>query len=185
MHRLAPSCAAALACLGWAAAQPAAADPPSDGIFHEAKIGLLHHDTGGLWSGFRREDGLDISLELQFSPHWEVLGGRLRPALGATINTAGDTSKAYLDARWQYDFEAGPFVAVGLGAAVHNGDLAPRSADRKALGSRVLFHIPLEAGFRFAGRHSVSVYFDHVSNAFLAEFNEGQDTIGVRYGIRF
>lgn len=35
---------------------------------HEVKLGVLHHDTGGLWSGFRRESGADFNLEAIFSP---------------------------------------------------------------------------------------------------------------------
>ena len=109
----------------------------------------------------------------------------MRPALGVSINTSGDTSKAYLDARWRYDFENDIFVGIGVGAAVHNGETRLVRADKKALGSRVLFHIPLEAGYRFDAHTSVSLYFDHVSNAYLADANEGMDTLGVRVGYRF
>ena len=49
----------------------------------------------------------------------------------------------------------------------------------------MLFHIPLELGVRLDDRNSVSVYFEHMSNANLASPNEGLDAIGVRYGRRF
>jgi lipid A 3-O-deacylase PagL len=29
------------------------------------------------------------------------------------------------------------------------------------------------------------MYFEHTSNASLADYNEGMDNIGVRYGFRF
>ena len=132
---------------------------------HEVKIGVLHHDTGGLWSGFNRESGVDVNLEAIFSPDFQVLGGFIR--------------------RWQYDHASGLFAGIGLGGAVHNGKLHLEDSDRKALGSRVLFHIPLEVGYRFDGKSALSVYFDHVSNAFLADENEGMDTLGMRYGYRF
>jgi hypothetical protein len=45
--------------------------------------------------------------------------------------------------------------------------------DAKALGSRVLFHIPIEIGYRFGVHSSLSVYFEHTSNAFIVEPNEG------------
>tara|TARA_R110002050_G_scaffold177043_1_gene310131 strand:- start:31033 stop:31608 length:576 start_codon:yes stop_codon:yes gene_type:complete len=154
-------------------------------IFHEISIGVLHHDSDHLWSGFRRESGVDLNVEALFSPSIVVFGGDLRPALGVSINTSGDTSKAYLDARWRYDFENDIFVGIGVGAAVHNGETRLVRADKKALGSRVLFHIPLEAGYRFDAHTSVSLYFDHVSNAYLADANEGMDTLGVRVGYRF
>ena len=62
---------------------------------HEVKIGVLHHDTPDLWSGFRRESGVDVNLEAIFSPQVGVLGGVIRPAFGGSVNTAGDTSKLY------------------------------------------------------------------------------------------
>ncbi|WP_227869190.1 acyloxyacyl hydrolase [Nitrosospira lacus] len=157
--------------------------PP--GWLHEVKLGVLHHDTGGLWSGFRRESGADFNLEAIFSPQYKILGGFIRPALGGSVNTAGDTSKLYSGIRWQYDHASGIFFGVGFGGAVHNGDLHLQHYDRKALGSRVLFHIPVEIGYRVGARSSLSVYFDHVSNANLADANEGMDTFGGRYGYRF
>ena len=152
---------------------------------HEVKIGVLHHDTPGLWSGFRRESGVDVNLEAIFSPQVGVLGGVIRPAFGGSVNTAGDTSKLYTGLRWQYEHVNGLFFGVGLGGAIHNGNLHLQHNDRKALGSRVLFHIPIEIGYRFDGKSALSIYFDHVSNAYLADVNEGMDTLGMRYGYRF
>lgn len=154
-------------------------------LFHEVSVGVLHHDTDHLWSGFRRESGVDINVEALLRPSITVFGGDLRPAVGASISTSGDTSKAYIDARWRYEFESDFFVGFGVGAAVHNGETELARADKKALGSRVLFHIPFEAGYRFDAHTSVSLYFDHVSNANLAAANEGMDTLGVRVGYRF
>jgi hypothetical protein len=109
----------------------------------------------------------------------------VRPAAGASVNTAGDTSRAYIDARWELATPSGIFLGLGLGAAVHDGLLDPTDPGRKALGSRVLFHIPIELGLRLDARNSISVYFEHISNGFLAHSNEGLDSIGVRYGYRF
>jgi hypothetical protein len=77
------------------------------------------------------------------------------------------------------------FFDLGLGAAVHDGNLDDRDPTRKALGSRVLFHIPLELGYRLDEHDSLSVYFEHTSNAYTQEFNEGLDRLGLRYGYRF
>jgi hypothetical protein len=57
--------------------------------------------------------------------------------------------------------------------------------DRKALGSRVLFHIPVEIGYRLDEHNSLSAYFEHMSNAYTVDPNEGMDRLGVRYGYRF
>ncbi len=81
-----------------------APDAPAlaDGLIDELKIGVLAHDVPDLWSGFQAEpDAADINVEAIFSPSIAFLGGTIRPALGASINTQGYTSNVYLDARWQ------------------------------------------------------------------------------------
>lgn len=164
----------------------AASGAPAEDLLRELKIGGLYHDPGDLWSGFRREpQSLDINVEALFGPHISLLWGAIRPAIGATINTRGATSKAYADARWEIESPTGIFFGLGLGAAIHNGDLAPIDPARKALGSRVLFHIPAELGYRWDGHNSLSIYFEHMSNAYTQDYNEGLDVIGVRYGYRF
>jgi hypothetical protein len=129
--------------------------------------------------------GVDINAELLFGRGLPVLGGTIRPALGVSVNTEGFTSRVYLDARWEVELGSGIFLGLGLGAALHDGLTGPTEPDRKALGARVLFHIPIEIGLRLDARNSVSVYFEHVSNWDLATYNEGLDAIGVRYGYKF
>jgi len=154
-------------------------------LLHELKLGLLHHDTGGLWSGFNREGGADVNAELIFNTSQPLWGGDVRPAIGASINSSGDTSKAYGAAKWETALGESGFFSLGVGAAVHTGDTKLESTDRKALGSKILFYFPIEAGYRINEQDSVSVFFDHVSNAWLASPNEGMDTLGIRYGYRF
>ncbi|MEZ5854286.1 MAG: acyloxyacyl hydrolase [Hyphomicrobiaceae bacterium] len=55
----------------------------------------------------------------------------------------------------------------------------------KPLGSRLLFHFPAELGWRWDGHNSLSIYFEHISNGYTQDYNEGLDAIGVRYGYRF
>jgi hypothetical protein len=177
--------AALVVVLGLAGADAARAQQVHAGRGLEVRGGVLAHDVPHLWAGFQLESGVDINAELLFGTGWTVLGGALRPAVGATVNTEGFTSKAYADLRWEVDLPHGLFFGFGLGAAVHDGLLDPTDPDRKALGSRVLFHIPVEIGLRLDARNSISVYFEHISNGFLAHSNEGLDSIGVRYGYRF
>src|SRR5262245_55495849 len=89
----------------------------------EVRGGVLAHDVPDLWAGFSLEGGVDINGELLFGRGLPFLGGTLRPALGASINTEGYTSRAYLDARWEIEWQSGVFLGLGLGAAVHNGEL--------------------------------------------------------------
>lgn len=158
----------------------------ADGLIDELKIGVLAHDVPDLWSGFRAEpSSADINIEALFTPSVAFLGGTIRPALGASINTEGYTSNVYLDARWQLEMGSGIFLGLGVGGTVHNGQLNLEDWNKKALGSRVLFHIPVELGYRFDEHDSVSIYFEHMSNAYTVDPNEGMDRLGVRYGYRF
>lgn len=170
--------------VAFAMATPIAAVAQSPFIY-EAKFGVLYHDVPHLWSGFRLENGIDINAEVILAPALPFLGGAIRPAIGGTVNTGGYTSKGYIDARWQIDTASGFYFGLGLGVAVHDGHMNPNALDRKALGSRALFHIPAEVGFRFDHHNSISVYFDHMSNGYTQKYNEGLDTLGVRYGYRF
>ena len=174
--------ALACSCGVIASSQPARAQ----GIISEVKIGGLYHDPGDLWSGFRLERPTAVlNTEVLFSPHMRFLGGTVRPALGATFNFIGGTSKAYIDARWEFETASGLFFALGVGAAIHDGAIGPTDPIRKALGSRVLFHFPAELGWRWDGHNSLSVYFEHISNGYTQDINEGLDAIGMRYGHKF
>lgn len=174
---LASSLAASLVC-----ASPLAAE----GLIYELKLGGLYHDAPELWSGFQVEKkSLDINVEALLSPSMHVFFGDIRPAIGGSINTAGQTSHAYVDARYTYDAPSGLFFSIGLGAAIHDGQTELVDGSRKALGARVLFHIPLEAGYRLDAHNSISAYFEHTSNAYTQDINEGLDRVGIRYGYRF
>ena len=166
---------------------PTLADPlgtPVLGI-SELKFGALDHDTPGLWSGFGVErQSVDANVEALFLPWAYTFGGYLRPAIGATINFNGDTSKAYADLRWEAEAASGVFFALGMGAALHNGQVDLTDPARKALGSPVLFHPSAELGYRWDGVNSISIFADHMSNGFTQRYNEGMDTVGIRYGRR-
>lgn len=158
--------------------------PPAPSRF-EIKGGILAHDVPGLWSGFSLEKGIDLNVEMLFGLGLPFLGGTIRPAIGGSVNFEGYTSKGYVDARWEVDLPHRLFFGLGIGAAIHDGKLEPTNADRKALGSRVLFHVPVEIGFRLDERQSISVYFEHTSNGNTATYNEALDNIGLRYGVKF
>ena len=165
---------------------PLAGPAAAQSLVHEIKAGVLYHDPGDLWSGFRREPtSADINVEVVLRPGVDLLGGMLRPAIGGSWNTEGGTSRAYLDARWQIEGPAGLFLALGLGGAIHDGNLEPIDPGKRAPGSRILFHIPLEIGPPLDRHSSISIFFDHISNGYTQVFNEGLDAWGLRYGYRF
>jgi hypothetical protein len=157
-------------------------------VLYALKFGVLAHDVPDLWSGFQVEhNAADINIEAQFAAAFALPWGAIRPVIGGSINTRGDTSHGYIDARWQGDCPSGLFFGLGLGAAVHDGEIGGPGSDpdKKWLGSRVLFHIPIEVGYHLDAHSDLSVYFEHMSNAYTATYNEGMDRIGVRYGYRF
>lgn len=156
------------------------------GWLNEIRAGVLAHDVGGLWSGTRREGGVDFNAEIIFSrPSFSFLKGTIAPNFGLSVNSRGDTSKLYGGFLWELETKSGLFLDLGLGAAVHNGDLETSDEDKKQLGSRILFRIAIEIGYSLSEHHRISILFDHVSNANLANPNEGMDTLGLRYGYRF
>ena len=148
------------------------------------RAGILAHDVP-VWSRTRQEGGVDFNAEFIFGfPNCQLFYGIMRTNLGFSLNNQGDTSKIYSGLLWEYIWDSGLFLNLGLGLAAHDGKLDD-SNDKKALGSRILFRIPLEIGLLFTRHQGVSMMFDHVSNAYLADPNEGLDTIGLRYTYRF
>lgn len=67
---------------------------------------------------------------------------------------------------------------------MHSGQTGKTTTD-KELGSRVLFRQALEIGYDLDDQWSASVYFSHISNASLADENEGLNNLGLRIGFRF
>ena len=183
-----PRCAM-LALFALTATAAPASEPEIDadtGWLYEVSVGVLGHDVDGLWSGSRAEDGVDLNVELVTRrANVAFLSGTLRPYVGLTVNTRGDTSKLYSGFAWHYRTDSGWLFKLGLGLAVHDGERETLRSDEKQLGSQVLFHIPIEIGHDLGARHRISLYFDHVSNASLADENEGLDTLGIRYAYHF
>jgi len=167
-------------------AQDSPEKPSGAGILYGVRLGLLAHDVGGLWSHSRAEGGADINAEIVFGkPSLRLLAGAILPNLGVSINSQGGTSKAYGGLLWEFLFDTGLFANSGVGLAIHNGQLESDDANKKQLGSRVLFRVPIEFGFTIYESHRISILFDHISNAYLASPNEGLDTLGIRYGFQF
>lgn len=170
-------------------ASPASADDgdanDGGGFVSEIRIGALLHDRGPTTR--RIEGGVNGNFEVLFSKLdfldfvWSP-----RPLVGVSINSRGDISQAYIGLGWQWDLDwRGTFVGFSLGGSIHNGDINTDRNDKKDLGCRALFRESAEVGIHFDARHSLSLMFDHISNAYICSQNEGLDTFGVRYGYRF
>jgi lipid A 3-O-deacylase len=155
-------------------------------FLYGCRIGLLDHDVNGLWSGSSAEGGFDVNAEIVFKkPGFLLWRGNILPNLGVTLNNQGDTNTLYGGFIWEFVSKAGVFFNTGLGLAVHSGELETDDDQKKSLGSRVLFRIPIEIGATFGMCHRISFIFAHMSNAYLADPNQGLDVLGVRYGVQF
>lgn len=148
------------------------------GIFSEVRLGVLAHDPFT-----QKEDGVDINGELYFDD-FDWFGGSwdVRPSLGISVNTDGDTSQVYADLNFGGPLSDSVFVELGAGVAVHDGETDTLDPDRKELGSRVLFHLSASIGVMLTDNVSLSLYVDHISNAGIEEHNEGLETAGIRIG---
>lgn len=156
------------------------------GAVHEFRLGVLGHDVDRMWSNLRRENGVDYNAEIILThPNGIFFYGEIRPSIGVSLNDKGDTSKLYAGMLWEKEYPYGLFLNLGIGFAIHNGELETNREDRKSLGARCCFRIPFEAGISLTRHHRISIAFDHISNGYLASPNEGMDTLGVRYGYRF
>jgi lipid A 3-O-deacylase len=159
----------------------------------EIRLGVMRHDTKADLK-FRYEKGYDVNLEYLFASPcndiWDFILSP-RPHVGASINTSGDTSQIYAGLTWHVDFLSCLFTEFSFGGATHNGKTkrGPRKDARckheVRLGSRVLFRESLSLGVQFATHHSLSIMWDHVSNAGLANPNKGLTSYGIRYGYLF
>jgi lipid A 3-O-deacylase len=169
--------------------------PPSPtplyGLLDEVKGGLLVHDVGFL--GDHKERGFDGNVEMLFTPP-DLLAiiGSPRPHIGADINTAAQTSDAYLGLTWgisliQNLFRPGDYIFANgsLGGAYQNGYIDNAPPGRKEMGSPVLFRESAELGYQVTPVISVSAILDHISNANLGQHNAGITSAGARLGFKF
>lgn len=153
-------------------------------LLYEIRGGVLAHDVPLVAAG-KVEYGIGLNAELAFAPSLPLFGGALRPVLGGTFATSNGTSWVYLDARWEWTGSLF-FFGIGIGPAIQTGQtLCCNTPDQKGLGSRVLFHVPVEIGLQVTPSNRISVYYEHVSNAYLATPNPGMDNVGIRLAHRF
>ncbi len=160
-------------------------------ILDEVKFGALAHDVA--LGGHHRESGTDVNLELLFaSPEIFKYILRPRPHVGADINSDGKTSNYYAGLTWGGIFYR-PNVFVGdgffgyfsFGPSVNDGLISTTDRTRKSLGSHVLFKEGIDLGYQLSPRLSLAAFVDHISNAGLANRNEGITNAGARIGVKF
>lgn len=161
----------------------------------EVRFGFLKHDVDLADPLKRRyQHGFDLNGEVFFtSPEIFKYIYHPRPSIGATGNLSGGTSHAYTDLNWGGDLENGLMGNMFFGFAVHDGRLTstifdPHLHNEQLLGSRVLFHVGFEGGYRFSNGYGLTAFYEHLSNGNILTtngYNRGEDNIGLRIGYRF
>lgn len=168
--------------------------------YSQLKFGVLAHDVHPLGG---KENGIDLNPEIIMpSPipdlwkdavpwylQWMV---QPRPALGAEFNSSGYTNQFYFGANWTWEIahnlvQPNDALTFGIffGPGFNDGDIVSQSPKRKSLGSNVLFREAFELGYLITPQYEVSLYFDHVSNAGLARYNQSLNDFGARIGFKF
>lgn len=166
----------------------------------EVKLAVLDHDVafaGG------KEGGADLNGEILFaSPirpstaaqvpvylRWLV---QPRPDFGFEANTSGYTSLGYFGLTWTWMLRRnllrpgdGIDLGITFGPSFNDGLIHSRRADRKSLGSHILFRVGAEVGYWLTPRYELSVFIDHDSNAGFAKENQSINDAGLRLGIKF
>jgi lipid A 3-O-deacylase len=193
-------CASGALAAGLVLAMSAPAAFAGDGWVDEVKLGVLDHDIA--FFGDSIESGVDVNGEVRFHAiDWFASKDKAawvndllspRPDIGASVNTSGNTDFYYAGLAWTWDFASDVFQAkdglygdFGFGGAIQDGNLDNAPPGEKAFGSRGLFHLSGELGYRFNPQISLSVYYEHFSNAGLARPNPGLNNVGMRLGYRF
>lgn len=173
--------------VGFAPLPVLAADEPAPpgGLLSELRLGFLRHDLGLISA--TKEPGWDVNLEALFvSPSWLAPIWSPRPHLGASLNIEGLTSQyLYFGLTWGYDFNQNLFGELSLGGSLNNGYLDKSNPERKDLGSHAEFRESLSIGYRITPHSNLSIMLDHISNAGIAKYNGGMETVGLRFGYRF
>ncbi len=139
------------------------------------------------------EDGVNLNTEVLFRRPNMYFDNKLllflfnpRLHIGGSLNTAGDTSQAYVGATWDYRLTNSLFVEASFGGVIHDGDLKRTpGANTPALGCRVMFRESFSAGVELTENLRVMATIDHISNAGLCNFNDGLTTVGARIGYKF
>ena len=140
------------------------------------------------WVKANCPEGKDFNSEFFFrSPDYKLMRyiASPRPSVGLSINSNNNTSQLYAGLNWDVTFLDRLFFSLGLGGAVHNGELQSIDPDEQRLGSRALFRFGLAAGFNFSKRMNISALFDHCSNGQTAYPNNGMEKLGIQFGYTY
>lgn len=172
--------AATAACIAGATA--ASAQAP---LIDEMRLGVFAHNV----EASSAESGTDINVELLFRRPAIAYGNRVldvllrpRPHIGASINTAGDTSQVYAGFSWDMKLAPALVLELTFGGTWHDG---PENGGAPDLyGCPLAFRESISLGLALDQRWTVYGTVTHMSNAGLCDFNSGLTSAGLRLGYK-
>lgn len=151
----------------------------------EVRIGGGFYDTGPLTNwGFR--DFVFNAEILAPSPAFLTDIGAPRPYLGVELSAAANPIHfVYAGLGWDYHLTRRFYVSGSVGGAINTSSQLVDSSDTRALGTRATFHVGAAIGYDFTPSLTGQIYWNHFSNGYLVNPNEGHDSLGLRIGARF
>ena len=169
---------------------------PISDVISEVRMGLLSHDIKfpnrkkfRAPNPFenRYESGVNINPEVVFiSPGFLDVLWAPRPHVGVSLNMDDDTNYAYTGLSWNTSWTNDIFLDGFWGLAVHDGKLTDGNPDKIEFGSKMLFRLGGELGWRWDGHNGISLIWEHMSNAgVIDDKNQGIDSLGIRYSYSF
>jgi len=117
-----------------------------------------------------------IGEELYLGYDFGTARGPFQPTVGLSVTDAG---AVWVGAGAKVRWELGPDVFV-------EGSIMPgyyEAGDGPDLGGSLQFRSALGVGYEFAGGATVTVLYDHRSNAGIEDLNPGLETLSIRYAI--
>jgi lipid A 3-O-deacylase len=173
-----------LGCASTASAQSSPYDWAPSPLIDEIRAGVLAHSI----DPNNGEDGADLNLELLLrrpAGRYDnpLLDFALRPRvhIGASVNTAGDTSQVYAGLSWDVQLTPKLSLELTFGGALHDGSTG---AGVDSYGCSLNFRESASLGYALDERWTVYGTIAHMSNADLCDENTGLTSVGIRLGYK-
>jgi len=172
----------------------------------EIRAGVTEFDERTLkvgWgAGGGRENSIGINVEIIFDePEFLKWAFAPQPYIGGMINLEGETSYGGAGLLWRHDFNDKFYGDISIGIVIHDGtkkvftaenlsesdinELRRRANEEISFGEHYLFRPAITLGYRVSDKWAGEVFFEHLSNAYTGNVNEGVDNIGFRAARRF
>lgn len=153
-------------------------------FYHSAYTGFL--PTGDHWD-LSRLESLKFSA-LFASPELDAFAwiGAPRPEIGATLNLKGRENIVHANLNWRIPlFETPLYLELGFGAALTDGALQDAASPSRSFGCALNFYEAAGIGAHIGDTMTLTLRYEHTSNADLCAPNEGLSNLGLMIGWTF